>query len=338
VAGDAWLQAATQRAGSLRGRHGRSAFLGTWRVSDCCSPGSGGSVAQVAAPPPAREVGRRGDGLLDGLIRIPEGRFLMGTANVDTHPGDGEGPVRSVELAAFGVDPFAVTNDAFSQFVVETGYVTDAERYGWSFVFGPQVPSQARSRIMPGRIAALPWWVAVEGATWRCPEGQGSDIDGRGDHPVVQVSWFDADRYAGWAGGRLLTEAEWERAARGGLVQATYPWGNRLLGDDGRHLCNIWQGDFPYENSVQDGFAGTAPVDAFDPNGFGLYNMCGNVWEWCSDRWSTPSNDDGVEMLIRGGSYLCHDSYCNRYRVSARSHSAPDSSATNTGFRIGADL
>lgn len=321
-------------------------------MTDCCSPGSGGvSVASETAASRwlLPEGARRGSA--DAMIEIPAGRFLMGTASVDTHPADGEGPVRSVGLSAFTVDPFAVSNDAFSEFVVATGYMTEAEQFGWSFVFEPHLASDAREWVKPGRVPGAPWWVAVEGATWRHPAGPGSAIDGRGNHPVVHVSWLDASRYANWAGGRLLTEAEWERAARGDLVQAIYPWGDRLVGDDGRHLCNIWQGDFPYINTVEDGFGATAPVDAFEPNGFGLYNMSGNVWEWCSDWWSASwhgaenrqSRQDprgpstGVEKVIRGGSYLCHDSYCNRYRVSARSHTAPDSSASNTGFRIAVD-
>jgi formylglycine-generating enzyme required for sulfatase activity len=170
----------------------------------------------------------------------------------------------------------------------------------------------------------------VHGATWRAPEGPGSDLDGRLDHPVVHVSWHDAVAYCAWSGKRLLTEAEWEYAARGGLVQKRYPWGDELT-PGGRHMCNIWQGQFPVRNTAEDGYRGTAPVDAFEPNGFGLYNVSGNVWEWCADPWG------GDGRVMRGGSYMCHDSYCNRYRVAARTRNTADSSGGNLGFRCARD-
>jgi formylglycine-generating enzyme required for sulfatase activity len=196
-------------------------------------------------------------------------------------------------------------------------------------------------------VAQAPWWRQVYGADWAHPEGPQSNVDGRGDHPVVQVSWRDASAYCAWAGLRLPTEAEWEYAARGGLEGAVFPWGNDLE-PGGEHRMNVWQGTFPTENSLDDGFLGTAPVDAFAPNRFGLHNMTGNVWEWCAD-WYDPSyygrspaqNPTGPERgsnhVMRGGSYLCHASYCGRYRVGARSGNGPDSSVGNLGFRCVAD-
>lgn len=172
----------------------------------------------------------------------------------------------------------------------------------------------------------------MNGAWWRCPEGPGSDLDGRWDHPVVQVSWHDAAAYCKWAGKRLPSEVEWEYAARGGLDQARYPWGDELT-PGGEHRCNIWQGQFPVRNTAEDGHVGTAPVEAFAPNGFGLHNVSGNVWEWCADRFTGASEN----RAMRGGSYLCHDSYCNRYRVAARTSNTPDSASGNLGFRCAAD-
>lgn len=281
------------------------------------------------------------------MARITAGCFDMGSDGPDTVLGDGEGPVRKVELSRFAIGPVAVTNRQFTEFVDDTGHVTDAERFGWSFVFQGFVTSQAE---VIGSVAAAPWWVAVRGAWWREPEGLGSSIEVRENHPVVHVSWNDAVAYCNWAGTRLPTEAEWEKAARGGLEGARFPWGDELL-VDGERQCNIWQGRFPVENSGEDGYPGTAPVDAYQPNGFGLFNASGNVWEWCADWWSTDWHrqdrpetridpkgpGSGSAKVMRGGSYLCHDSYCNRYRVSARTSSAPDSSASHTGFRPATD-
>jgi formylglycine-generating enzyme len=262
----------------------------------------------------------------DGLLRLPGGTFLMGSADRDAHAADHEAPVRPVTVGAFAVAACCVTNDEFAAFVAQAGYQTDAQRLGWSYVFSGFLPTALRKGAE--RPDRAPWWCAIAGASWRHPEGPGSDITGRGDHPVVHVSWNDATAYCRWARLRLPTEPEWEYAARGGLDQARYPWGDELT-PGGRHRCNIWQGRFPVHNTAEDGYAGTAPVDAFDPNGYGLFNTAGNVWEWCAD-WFGP---DRQARSMRGGSYLCHDSYCNRYRVAARTGSPPDSSAGNLGFR-----
>jgi len=279
------------------------------------------------------------------MIELPGGTFSMGTADLWTYPDDGEGPVHEVTLAPFRIDAAAVTNARFGAFIEETGYRTDAERYEWAFVFAGLLPDDFEDTR---GVAQAPWWRQVYGADWAHPEGPQSNVDDRGDHPVVQVSWRDASAFCSWAGVRLPTEAEWEYAARGGLVGAVFPWGNDLE-PDGRHRMNVWQGTFPTENSLGDGYYGTAPVDTFEPNGFGLYNMTGNVWEWCADWYdpsyyarSTPDNPTGSEhgeaRVMRGGSYLCHASYCNRYRVGARSGNGPDSNVGNLGFRCAADV
>ncbi|MEV7909879.1 formylglycine-generating enzyme family protein [Streptomyces fimicarius] len=278
------------------------------------------------------------------MVGLPGGMFRMGADGPDVNPGDGEGPVREVVLSPFRIDAYAVTNARFAAFVKDTGHVTDAERFGWSYVFaGFLTPEQVRSHPGP---AGTPWWRGVPGASWRTPEGPGSGVGDRARHPVVHVTWADAAAYAAWAGKRLPTEAEWEYAARGGLDQARYPWGDELT-PRGRWRCNIWQGEFPLVDTAEDGWTGTAPVDAYRPNAYGLYNAVGNVWEWVADRFTashaaTPRTDprgsaEGDRRVMRGGSYLCHDSYCNRYRVAARTANTPDSSSGNCGFRCAAD-
>jgi formylglycine-generating enzyme required for sulfatase activity len=284
------------------------------------------------------------------MVRIPGGTFLMGSADRDVFPDDGEGPVREVFVAPFYIDPKAVANARFAAFVRATGYRTDAERFGWSFVFHQFVRGEAAHHVMDATVPQAPWWLPVQGADWRHPEGPGSDLSRRDNHPVVHVSWRDAAAYAAWVGKRLPTEAEWEKAARGGLAQARFPWGNEFM-PRGQHRCNTWQGEFPGLNTGADGFLGTAPVGAFRPNAFGLFNTSGNTWEWCSDWFSADWHavdaphtrrdprgpEAGSGRVMRGGSYLCHDSYCNRYRVSARTMSTEDSTTGHLGIRCAAD-
>lgn len=295
----------------------------------CCGPARGAAAAPYRIDVPVRREPPR------GMVRVPGGTFLMGGDDADGRPEDGEGPVREVRLDPFLIDPTCVSNAQFATFVKDTGYVTEAESIGWSFVFR----QFARAGIMNARVPQAPWWAGVEGASWRAPEGPGSSIGDRQNHPVVHVSWNDATAYATWAGKRLPTEAEWEMAARGGLARARYPWGDELA-PKGRQRCNIWQGPFPAAPSK-----GTVPVKAFQPNGYGLYNVAGNVWEWTADWWGTawepfaenPAGPaEGAAKVIRGGSYLCHDSYCNRYRVAARTATTPDSASGHTGFRCAA--
>jgi sulfatase modifying factor 1 len=278
--------------------------------------------------------------LTDALAPLEGGEFMMGTDFAEGYPRDGEGPVHRVRLGPFGIDPHAVTNDRFAAFADATSHVTDAERYGWSFVFGGLLPDDFEDTR---GVAESPWWRQVHAADWRHPEGPQSDLGGRGDHPVVHVSWNDAQAYCGWSGTRLPTEAEWEYAARGGLEGARFPWGDELR-PGRRWPLNIWQGRFPTHNTMEDGFATTAPVKSYRPNGHGLWQMAGNVWEWCADRFSPQAYQEaapidpvgpavGEARVMRGGSYLCHESYCYRYRVAARSSNTPDSSSGNLGFR-----
>ena len=266
----------------------------------------------------------------------------MGSAGREAYPADGEAPVHNV-----GSEPVQhrfrrrVERPIRHVRVAQTGFVTEAERFGWSFVFAGFLPDDFPDTR---GVVDAPWWRQVHGADWRHPDGPDSGLAGREQHPVIHVSWNDAQAYCGWAGVRLPTEAEWEYATRGGRASSVYPWGDDLE-PDGEHLMNVFQGTFPSGNAAADGYAGTAPVDSFPPNGFGLHNMTGNVWEWCAD-WFDPTYyrtgsrpdptgpESGTHRVMRGGSYLCHASYCRRYRVAARSANTPDSSTGNLGFRV----
>jgi formylglycine-generating enzyme required for sulfatase activity len=268
----------------------------------------------------------------------------MGTDDPRGYAADGEGPPHDVELPSYRIGVHTVTNAEFAAFVDATGHRTTAEQLGSSFVFVGMLPAD----FAPTRaVAAAPWWREVLGSCWRRPEGPQSTVDGREDHPVVHVSWYDALAYCAWAGVRLPTEAEWERAARGGLGGHHFPWGDERE-PGGEHRMNVFQGDFPRRDTGDDGWVGTCPVGSFPANGFGLHETTGNVWEWCADWFdptyyrrspgSSPAGpESGTARVTRGGSYLCHDSYCWRYRVDSRGANTPDSSTGNLGFRVAAD-
>ncbi len=261
-----------------------------------------------------------------GMVLVPGGAFTMGSNSGFA----AERPEHRVRISPFFLARHEVSVAEFTVFVEQTSYVTDAERIGWAAVFDPDAGS----------------WRRVDSADWRQPLGPGSTAVE--DHPVVQVSYNDALAYAAWAGGRLPTEAEREYAARGGLENARYPWGDELY-PEGDHRSNIWQGRFPTDNTGQDGHVMTAPVASFAPNGYGLHDMVGNVWEWTAD-WFAPypqaeaeridpeGPEHGSERVIRGGSWMCSSSYCTGYRVTARQSNEPDAAGNNLGFRIARDL
>ena len=273
---------------------------------------------------------------------VPAQTFRMGDSDGVGYPGDGETPVHEVRISEFSIDATSVTNADFARFVAETGYRTEAELFGFSAVFHLAVA--APKEAIMGPASGTPWWYGVKGADWAHPGGPDSGIENLQDHPVVHISHNDALAYCAWAGRALPTEAQWEAASRGGLDGARYPWGSEFPGKGGHWRANIWQGDFPRSNTVDDGFLTTAPVRTYSPNAYGLWQTVGNVWEWCAD-WFNPryyarsAEADptgakyGTARVMRGGSYLCHDSYCNRYRNAARSSNTPDSSMGNGGFR-----
>ncbi|XP_062504156.1 formylglycine-generating enzyme-like [Corticium candelabrum] len=274
------------------------------------------------------------------MVLIPGGTFTMGL-DKPILPQDGEGPARRTTIDSFYMDVYEVTNAEFEYFVNQTGYKTEAERFGNSFVLDYLIPNKIQEKITQA-VASAPWWLPVDGADWRHPFGPGTTIVDRMDHPVVHVSWNDAVEFCKWAGKVLPTEAEWEYATRGGLENKLFPWGDDLL-PNGEHRMNIWQGSFPTKNTVEDGFETTAPVTSFPPNKYGLYNTVGNAWEWVNDWYKIQHTSDdqlnptgplhGTDRVKKGGSYMCHKSYCYRYRCASRSNNTPDSSASNLGFR-----
>ena len=284
-------------------------------------------VALIAAPGCRKEPSTREPSHTerDGMVYIAGGTFLMGSDGGPSY----EGPVHEVEVDAFWMDRHEVTVAEFARFVAATGYATDAETFGWSGVFDVETGA----------------WEKADGADWRHPEGPASRA--ADDEPVCQVSWRDGAAYARWAGKRLPTEAEWEFAARGGLAGQTYAWGDDLR-PGGRPVANWWQGVFPERDTGEDAFRGRAPVGSFPPNGYGLSDMAGNVWEWCADwyaddyyrvspRENPTGPDAGSERVLRGGSWMCAENFCSNYRVAARSHATPDSGLNNLGFRCARD-
>ena len=302
------------------------------------------------------------------MVWIPGGEFLMGTDDANAWPD--EKPAHGVSVRGFWIDKTEVTNADFRRFVEATGYITTAERTpNWDELkeqLPPGTPKPAPEKLVPASLVFQPtsspvrlddiaqWWVWTPGADWKHPEGPDSDLSGRENHPVVHVSWDDAVAYAAWAGKRLPTEAEWEFAARGGLSGKPYVWGDEAPSDTVIH-ANLWQGTFPFRNTQQDGYVRTAPVGSFESNGFGVYDMAGNVWEWCSDWYDRElypqragplvENPTGPSQSVdperpyspqrsqRGGSFLCNDAYCSRYRPSARHGSTPDTGMSHVGFR-----
>jgi formylglycine-generating enzyme required for sulfatase activity len=338
--------------------------------------GLGGFVAAYAltdfirsGPPPSRQEAPV-PGLSEtpaGMVWVPGGDFTMGS---DDYGMDNERPSRRVRVDGFWMDEHDVTNGEFRRFVDATHYVTTAERKpDWEEMrkqLPPGSPKPDENKFVPGSLVFTPpakavpldnlsgWWKWVPGANWRHPAGSESNIDGKDDYPVVQVSWDDAVAYAHWAGKRLPTEAEWEFAARGGLERKRFAWGDEFR-PGGKHMANTWQGQFPVKDIAEDGFAGTSPVKSFPPNGYGLYDMAGNVWQWCSDWYRAdeharraseisvnpsgpsstfdPADPYSPRRVIKGGSFLCNVSYCESYRPSARRGTPPDTGSSHVGFR-----
>ena len=302
--------------------------------SNCCQPTKSDSGKQsydvshsVSETDPPKRILLRG------------GTGYIGTNN-PVIKTDGEGPLRKSRIKSFLIDETTVTNLRFQNFVEETGYVTEAERIGSSFVFNALLPTDTA----PSQgVVAAPWWRLIEGASWRTPLGPNTQNDCLPDHPVVHVTWNDANAFAKWANGRLPTEAEWEYAARGGQRDVMFPWGDREPNDHDYFPCNIWQGQFPHTNLKLDGYLGTAPAKSFEPNAFGLYQMVGNVWQYASQSFIVKSLKKSVRelhadkvgfKLCKGGSFICHKSYCFRYRIAARTGTSADSSTSHQGFRL----
>ena len=310
----------------------------------------------------------------NNMVLIPGGEYLMGSDKSESYTN--EKPVHRVVVSSFFMDKYEVTNQQFLQFVNETGYTTTAEKkINWDEMMSQLRPGTSRppdSLLEPGSLIfkassySIPlndessWWEWEKGASWKQPSGKNSSINEIMDHPVVHISWDDAVAYAQWAGKRLPTEAEWEWAARGKKTDAIYPWGNESINETPMK-ANFWQGHFPYKNTKQDGYHLTAPVGSFISNEYGLFDMSGNVWEWCSDFYHInsysydkekgicinpkgpktsydPSEPFAIKKILRGGSFLCNDSYCSGYRVSRRMSSSKDTSLMHTGFRCVKDI
>lgn len=322
------------------------AVLGVGNAAFCGEAGEGGAVGDVVGTVDAVDAPA-------GMVHVPAGTFTMGSDAPGSFPN--ERPTREVRVGGFWLDATPVTNAEFSEFVEATGYVTVAERpVDWEELkkqAPPGTPAPPPELLLPGALVFTPpapgagpvdlrnlglWWSWVTGADWRHPEGPGSDLEGRMDHPVVQVSFEDATAFADWAGKRLPTEAEWEYAAGGG-AKTRFFWGDTFE-PEGRHMANTFNGTFPSVNTAADGFPGRSPVASFPPNGFGLYDMAGNVWEWTRDVYEEPGWRDPLQRVIKGGSYLCHVDYCESYRPPARRPLSADTGSGHVGFRCAKDL
>lgn len=305
-----------------------------------------------------------------GMKEIPSGVVTMGTNDEKSQAN--ERPAHKVKIDSFWIDEHLVTNAQFKKFVDETGYLTTAEiKPDWEDLkkqLPPNTPKPDQSLLEPGSLVFTPpnhpvplnnmqgWWRWTIGANWQHPEGPGSDIKGREDHPVVHISWDDANAYAKWAGKRLATEAEWEYASRGGLEGKRFPWGDEFK-PNGKFMANTFQGEFPHHAVAEDGYIGTSPVKAYPANGYGLYDMVGNVWEWTNDWYHgtiyqelakqpiclnatgpaqsyDPQDPFAAKRVIKGGSFLCNVDYCESYRPSARRGQTPDTGTSHIGFRL----
>lgn len=303
----------------------------TVTLAGCSKPAE--EVARTDAPDTPVETPKpEAPPVVEGMVYIPAGTFAMGSNEGFAH----ESPIHEVSVDAFYMDTHEVTNKEFARFVQETGYVTEAEQWKWSIIFAPD-------DSIGDRVPGAEWWKRGDGATWQHPNGPDTSIDGLDDYPVVQVSWNDATAYAKWAGKRLPTEAEWEYAARGTLESTPFAWGMDFA-PNGEYQANTWTGQFPINDTGEDGYAALAPVGKYKPNGFGLYDIAGNVWEWVEDWYdpnyyrSAPARnptgpESGIEKVQRGGSFMCAPNYCLGYRVSHRGKSGIDSGLPNSGFR-----
>lgn len=315
----------------------------------------------------------QGENSLEGMVMIPAGEFMMGASDEEGRPD--EYPQHAVRINGFWMDAAEVTNAQFEKFIKATGYITTAEKKpDWEELkkqLPEGTPKPDDSLLVASSLVFTPpdhpvslndasqWWSWTKGADWRHPHGPGSTIKGKENHPVVHISWDDAMAYCKWSGKRLPTEAEWEWAARGGLRDKKYPWGNEDI-EAGKVKANTWQGTFPNKNTRWDKYYNAAAVKSFMPNGYGLYDMAGNVWEWCSDWYNhdyyrglkgrvtenpqgTANSYDPMEptvpkRVVRGGSFLCNASYCKGYRVTSRMKTSPDTGLEHTGFRCVKDI